>query len=60
MTNKEIRIALIESGVHSYELAFHLGIPESRMSALLRYELPDEKKQELLAAIEEIKEGKER
>ena len=53
-TNKEIRIAMAESGLKYFELAEKLGIHESNMSRFLRKELTAEKKKEVLDVINEI------
>lgn len=54
MCNVEIRNTAKKSGVFLYELAERLGIAESTMTRLLRKELSDSKKQELLADIADI------
>ena len=54
--NEEIRTALRYSGVYKYEVAHELGITDSWFSKLLRYELPDEKKREIMQAIFRVRE----
>lgn len=54
MCNVEIRNTAKKSGVFLYELAERLGIAESTMTRLLRKELSDSKKQELLFNIADI------
>lgn len=54
MCNVEIRNTAKKSGVFLYELAERLGIAESTMTRLLRKELSDSKKQELLSNIADI------
>lgn len=51
MHNLEIRRALLEAGVKQWQVAEKLGISESSFSKLLRKELTDEKKNEVLNAI---------
>ena len=55
--NKDIRASIKESGVHMYEIAHELGISDAWFSKLLRYELPAEKKTQILQAIERIRKG---
>ncbi len=55
--NKDIRTSIKESGVHMYEIAHELGISDAWFSKLLRYELPAEKKTEIMQAIERIRKG---
>lgn len=50
-TNKEIRAALSASGIKQWQLADRIGIPETSLCKLLRYELPKEKKEEILDII---------
>lgn len=57
MCNNEIRQAAKENGVFLYRLADRLGCSESTVNRLLRFELPDDKKKDLLELIKEI--GKE-
>lgn len=54
MCNVEIRNTAKKSGVFLYELAERLGVAESTMTRLLRKELSDSKKQELLSNIADI------
>lgn len=54
MCNVDIRTTAKKSGVFLYELAERLGISEPTMTRLLRKELNDSKKQELLADIADI------
>lgn len=57
MANKEIRIALVESGVKHYQLADALGMVDSSLSRKLRRELPPEEKERILGAIERLAKG---
>ena len=54
MRNEEIRETAKKSGVFLYELADRLCISEPTMTRLLRKELSDSKKQELLSNISDI------
>ena len=54
MKNSEIRQAAKESGVFLYEIAGKLHISEPTMTRLMRNELGEKKKGELLAAIAKI------
>lgn len=58
MCNAEIRETAKKSGVFLYELADKLSISEPTMTRLLRKELSEGKKQELLGSIAEIAEEK--
>ena len=52
--NIAIHVALAEKGMCQYELAHLLGCSESRVSNMMREELPEEKQKEI---IEMIKKG---
>lgn len=54
MCNVEIRVTAKRCGVYLYELADKLSISEPTMTRLLRKELSESKKQQLLGKIEEI------
>ena len=59
MSNKEIRIALVNHGIKQYALADFLGITETTLSKKLRKELLLGEKERILAAIEKLaKEGR--
>lgn len=53
MNNLEIRQALLKTGTKQWRIAEKLGISESSFSKLLRKELSEEKKREILNAIED-------
>ncbi len=55
ITNKKIRIALIENDMKQWNLANVLGVSESTLSQMLRKELPIEKQNEIIKRIEEAK-----
>lgn len=50
--NQDIKERIKTAGLHQYEVAHLLGIHETTLVSWLRYELPDEKKQKILDAIE--------
>lgn len=50
--NKEIRAAIVLKGLKHWEVARALGIHDSNFSRLLRKELPENKKKEILKVIE--------
>ena len=56
-TNKDIRQALAARNLKQWQLAEVLGIREEALSKMLRYELPDDEKQKMLEAINQIKEA---
>lgn len=53
-SNQDIRKKLREYGIRQWQLAEHLGIYEESLSRMFRHELPREKKQIILDAIEEM------
>lgn len=53
--NLDIRQCIKDSGLPYWVVADHLGITDATFSRWLRKELPEEKKQEILSAIDEIK-----
>lgn len=55
-TNKDIRQALAARNLTQWKLADVLGIREEVLSRMLRHELPDDEKQKMLEAINQIKE----
>ena len=54
MVNKEIRSKAAGSGVKLYKIAEAVGMRDSSFSRLLRKELPEEKKAEILATIDRL------
>ena len=52
MNNLEIRQAILKTGAKQWRIAEKLGISESSFSKLLRKELSEEKKNEILDTIE--------
>lgn len=55
MKNKEIRTALRLSDVTQWQVADELGVSDVTICRWLRHELPDEKKNQILQAIEDVK-----
>lgn len=56
MVNKDIRQAIKEAGLKHYQVAQTMGVHENTLVRLLRFELAEEKKSVILAAIEQAKE----
>ncbi len=56
ITNKEIRIKALESGVLYWQIALELGITPESFSRTLRQELEGDKKERVIQAIEAIAE----
>ncbi len=54
MKNYDVRCAIQQARLHQYEVAAALGINEGTFSRWLRDELPDEKKREIFAVIENL------
>lgn len=54
MANVEIRIRLAATGIKQYEVAAELGLAEGTLSRKLRFELPDEERTQILAAIDRL------
>lgn len=55
MANAEIRELIRKKRLRHYEIAEALGVNEFTFSRWLRNELPDDKKCEIIKAIEQIK-----
>lgn len=56
MCNKEIRKAIIRSGLRYWKVADALGIQDGTFSRKLRKELPAIEKEKILKVIEHLKE----
>lgn len=54
IANTEIRLAAMAAGVKMYQVADYLKIHESNFSRILRNELPEERKAEIMAAIKKL------
>lgn len=57
--NLDIRLRAKEAGVKLYEIAERLGVYSSTFSVELRNELPDDRKKEIVEAIEAIRKENE-
>lgn len=53
-TNTDIRIKAMERGVYFWQIASKMKISPETLSRLMRKELSEEKKQEILQAIEDV------
>lgn len=54
MCNVEVRAAFMTAGIKQWQLAKELGYSETYFSKKLRFELPPEEKERVLAAIEKL------
>ena len=59
MKNQDIRNEVTNAGLKLWQIAEKLGINDGNFSRMLRNELSDEKKAEIRAIIEELKDGEE-
>jgi len=57
MKNLEIRKAMQENRLFSYEVAAALGIADSTMSRKMRYEMDEQEKQKILEVINNLAKG---
>lgn len=55
--NIEIRNAIFSNNIKKWEIANKLGITDSTFSRMLRNEIPNEKKKEILNIINDLKKG---
>ena len=55
--NSEIRKAIAESGLKKYEIAHAIGVTDAWFSKMLRFELSEEKKNQIINAIHQLKES---
>lgn len=55
MANLELRQELLKADIRQWRLAEALGISESRLSKMLRYELEDAQKAEIKAVIDRLR-----
>lgn len=58
--NEDIRKALATAGLKQWELADYLAIDETKLSKMLRYELPRDEKEEVLDVIKSHAKNKSR
>lgn len=54
LANADIRAAAKEAGVSLWEIADALNVSEPTVTRMLRHELPDDRKHELMAAIKSV------
>lgn len=54
MENVEVRAAYMSKGIKQWQVAAELGLSETHFSRKLRYRLPPEEKERVLAAIEKL------
>lgn len=55
MNNEQIRAVMRENNIYMWQVAKKLNVYETSFSKWFREELPEERKQQVLSAIEEIK-----
>ena len=54
MRNKEIRDYIKSKGIPMWRVAERLGIADSNFSRMLRYEIPNDKKKEIMHIADEL------
>ena len=54
MENIGIRVAIMTAGLKQYQVAAAMGVTEEHFSKLLRNELPEKKKEEILSVIAKL------
>ncbi len=59
ITNEDIRAALASAGFKQWQLADRIGMPETSLCRLLRYELPENKKKILLDTLKQMEAERE-
>ncbi|MBQ3286596.1 MAG: hypothetical protein IJH45_01440 [Firmicutes bacterium] len=59
MTNKQIREAIAAAGLKQWEVAEAYGIHEGNFCRLLRHELTEDQRQQVMDAIEQAKAKRE-
>lgn len=52
--NTDIRLAMMKNGITQVDLAKKLGVDKTTLCTWLRFEMPREKKDEILKAIKEM------
>ena len=57
MCNTDIRNEIKKTGIYHWQVADASGVAENTFCRMLRKELPDEKKKEILRAIRTVKAG---
>ena len=58
MCNLDIRAEISTRGLYHYAVAEELGVSETTFCRMLRKELPANRKNEIFAAIERLKDGR--
>ena len=53
-SNQDVRNVIQNSGLRFWQVAAEIGMRDDKFSRILRFELPDEKKQEIYAAVERL------
>jgi len=57
MSNKDVQINILSSGLMKWQIAEAIGIADTTFSKWLRKELSEDKKTLILAAIEKLSQG---
>lgn len=60
MKNERVRYSMFKNGIKQTIVAKRLGISDSEMSCILRWELADEEQKRILKAIEDVVEDRSR
>ena len=55
VNNKEVRAAISEAGLKHWQVAEKMGVSDFTFSVWLRHELRQERREEILRTIEEMK-----
>lgn len=55
--NKDIRLAVKETGVKMWQLADKMGIADTTLCRRLRKELPEDQKRRILEIVDELSKG---
>ena len=59
MNNKDIKDSIKNAGLYQWMVADRINMAESTFYRKMRHELPEEEKQKIYSAIEELKKQKE-
>ena len=60
LNNMEVRRSIERYGLHYYEVAEAMGIHSTKLSQMMRQELSGEKKKEIIKAISQARQDRER
>ena len=52
--NQDVRKVIENSGLRYWQVAAEIGMRDDKFSRILRFELPEEKKREIYAAVERL------